>query len=213
MSLPLVTERLLLRWPIESDFTDLSTLWTDPRVAQFMDDYGPRDEPGVRQWLDTHLGGGGQDPSPLQLMLTRRTDSAVVGWLGLGTSQDPLADWNFGYAVHPSHRANGYATEALKAALTYCHTSLSINTIWGECHQANKASAHVMTSAGMQETTPTPTSRRFLYPPTPDPRSGSRTHTESWITVKNSAQPQPKSTNGPTPGGFPLVAWRHPLRR
>lgn len=41
MGLPLVTERLLLRWPIESDFTDLCTLWTDPRVAQFMDDYGP----------------------------------------------------------------------------------------------------------------------------------------------------------------------------
>src|SRR5919197_1280323 len=127
-----ITERLALRWPIESDFEPLCELWTDPRVARFMDDYGPRDRLAVREWLDTHLDGRSQDGTHLQFVIPRRADAAVLGWLGLGASQDPLADWSFGYAIHPSHRSNGYATEALQAALTHCHTELAINTLWGE---------------------------------------------------------------------------------
>ena len=158
MELPLITRRLALRWPIESDFQTLVELWTDPRVARFMDDFGPRDEPAVREWLDLHSSPTTRDGTHVQLIATRRTDATPVGWLGLGISDDPTADWSFGYAIHPAHRANGYATEALAAALT--HLDLSV---WGECHLTNDASAHVMQSAGMQELPPT-TSRRFVHP-------------------------------------------------
>lgn len=89
MELPLITPRLALRWPIESDFQTLVELWTDPRVARFMDDFGPRDEPAVREWLDLHTSGTNRDGTHLQLILTRRTDAAPVGWLGLGASEDP----------------------------------------------------------------------------------------------------------------------------
>ncbi|MGW6196452.1 GNAT family N-acetyltransferase [Kribbella sp. NPDC055110] len=159
MELPLITRRLALRRPIESDFQTLCELWTDPRVARFMDDFGPRDEPGVREWLDLHTSGTNRDGTHLQLILTRRTDATPVGYLGLGASNDPTADWSFGYAIHPNHRTHGYATEALTAALTHLDM-----TVWGECHPTNNASAHVMQSAGMQELPPT-TNRRFLHTP------------------------------------------------
>ncbi|NIK59911.1 GNAT family N-acetyltransferase [Kribbella shirazensis] len=162
----ITTRRLALRWPIESDFQSLCELWTDPRVARFMDDWGPRDEPSVREWLDLHTSGTNRDGTHLQLVITLRATATPVGWLGLGASQDPLADWSFGYAIHPDHRANGYATEALTAALDYCHTHLSIESAWGECNPANTASATVMTTAGLVEVTPSPTTRRFLYHPT-----------------------------------------------
>ncbi|MET9311689.1 GNAT family N-acetyltransferase [Kribbella sp. NPDC003505] len=161
MELPLITRRLALRWPIESDFQMLCELWTDSRLACFMDDYGPRDVPAVREWLDLHANGSSQDGTHLQLILTRRSDANPVGWLGVGASDDPAADWSFGYAIHPAHRSHGYATEALAAALA----QLQVGTVWGECHPRNHASAHVMRSAGMQEITPT-TNRRFLHPPT-----------------------------------------------
>lgn len=166
MPLPVLTDRLELRWPVTSDYTALCALWTDPRVARFMDDYGPRDPAGVHDWLATHADNPG-DGSHIQLIITRRTDAEVLGWLGLGASDQPTADWSFGYAVVPAHRARGYATEALRAALTYCHQERGINTLWGECYQANTASAHVMQTAGMQELPPTDaSSRRFLFPPT-----------------------------------------------
>ena len=96
------------------------------------------------------------------------SDAEVLGWVGLGTSQDPTADWSFGYAVLPTHRANGYATEALKAALTYCSKQPRSQTLWGECHRANNASAHVMLGAGMQELPHAPKgTSRFRFPPQP----------------------------------------------
>ncbi|GAA1600192.1 MULTISPECIES: GNAT family N-acetyltransferase [Kribbella] len=164
----LTTQRLTLRRPIESDFQMLCELWTDPRVARFMDDYGPRDIPSVREWLDLHADGASENGTHLQLILTRH--ATPVGWLGLGESDSPIAAWSFGYAIHPAHRSHGYATEALTAALTYCHRTLGVPTLWGECHPPNKASAHVMLTAGLQELPPTPTSRRFLYTP-PRPRA------------------------------------------
>ncbi|WP_432894433.1 GNAT family N-acetyltransferase [Kribbella sp. CA-245084] len=96
----------------------------------------------------------------------RRTAAEVLGWVGRGASDDPLANWSFGYAVLPTHRFHGYATEALTAALTYCHQDLAIPTLWGECHPTNTASAHVMHSAGLTQTTPSPNgSPRFVFPP------------------------------------------------
>lgn len=165
----ITTRRLALRWPIETDFEPLCELWTDRRVARFMDDWGPRDKPAVREWLDLHTSGTNRDGTHLQLVITLRANATPVGWLGLGTSPDPLADWSLGYAIHPTHRANGYATEALTAALTYCHTHLSIPTLWAECHPDNTASAHVLQSAGMTQVSTSPTTRRFLYAPPTTP--------------------------------------------
>ncbi|MEU8227646.1 GNAT family N-acetyltransferase [Kribbella sp. NPDC048915] len=168
MELPLVTNRLALRWPIDSDFEALCELWCDPRVARFMDDWGPRDVPGVRAWLDHLQNPSSRDGTHLQLILTRRTDQTPVGWLGLGVSNDPTGDWSFGYAVHPAHRAHGYATEALAAAIP----NLAVNTIWGECHHDNATSAHVMQSAGMTEIAPTP--HQPPLPPHPPGRRADR---------------------------------------
>ncbi|WUJ69395.1 GNAT family N-acetyltransferase [Kribbella soli] len=167
MPLPVLTNRLALRWPVESDYPALCTLWTDPRVARFMDDYGPRDREGVRDWVNTHADNPGNG-THAQLIITRRTDAEVLGWIGLGASDDPLADWSFGYAVLPAHRSHGYATEALKAALAYCHQDLAIPTLWGECHPTNTASAHVMHAAGLTQTTPSQDgSPRFVFAPKP----------------------------------------------
>jgi RimJ/RimL family protein N-acetyltransferase len=159
-----MTGRLVLRWPVVGDFGDLCELWTDERVGRFMGDYGPRDEGAVREWLMQHVEAGGGDGSHVQFVLTQQSDEAVVGWLGMGSSQDPLAEWNFGYAVRAGYRGRGYATEALRAGLEYCRGELGIGSVWGECFRDNAASARVMAGAGMVEVGPSKDgSRRFLY--------------------------------------------------
>src|SRR4051812_37175545 len=117
MGLPVVSERLVLRWPAATDFDALCELWTDELVGQFMGDFGPRDEAGVREWLAGIIADGGRDGSHVQFAVTRRTDGGVVGWLGAGASRGPVAEWNFGYALRAAYRGNGYATEALTATL------------------------------------------------------------------------------------------------
>ncbi|GAB3911890.1 N-acetyltransferase [Microlunatus endophyticus] len=153
--LPFETSRLMLRDPRITDLQPLTEMWTDAAVAQFMDDYGPRDPAGVQEWL-TQIVRALEDcpesnPSSVQLTLARKDDAAVVGWLGLGASSRGVADWDFGYAVHPAHRGNGYAAEALAGAVDGCRRRFGIETFWGECHRANAASARVMTRAGFSE--------------------------------------------------------------
>lgn len=164
------TQRLVLRRPVMPDLQPLTEMWTDPLVARFMDDFGPRDAVGVGDWLtalmraDEH--GAGERPSSVQLTLVRRTDHAVVGWLGLGNSSRSVAEWDFGYALRPDHRGHGYASEALSAALAACHRRFGIASFWGECHETNYASAHVMISVGMIEIIRGDDGqRRFVYPP------------------------------------------------
>ena len=154
------TERLELRWAEGGDFEALCEMWTDGLVAQYMGDYGPRDEDAVRAWLTGFVDDG----THVQFSLTRRSDGEVLGWLGMGESQEPVADWSFGYAVRAVHRGQGYATEALAAALEYCRGELGVASLWGECFVENLASARVMTGAGMVEIEPVERSRRFRFP-------------------------------------------------
>lgn len=165
---PFETSRLILRGPRMTDLQPLTEMWTDGVVAQFMDDYGPRDPSGVHEWL-TQIVRATDDlrqsrPSSVQLTLARKADSAVVGWLGLGASNRGVAEWDFGYAVHPAHRGNGYAAEALAAAVDGCRRRFRIASFWGECHQANAASALAMTMAGFSEIAPGENgNRRFVF--------------------------------------------------
>lgn len=85
------------------DLQPLTEMWTDAVVAQFMDEYGPRDAVGVQEWLTQIVraadGLRQSCPSSVQLTLARKEDGAVVGWLGLGASSRGVADWDLGYAA------------------------------------------------------------------------------------------------------------------
>ncbi|GAB3917632.1 N-acetyltransferase [Microlunatus endophyticus] len=165
---PFETSRLNLRDPRMTDRQPLTEMWTDAAVAQFMADYGPRDPASVQEWL-TQIVRAADDrrqssPSSVQLTLARKEDGVVVGWLGLGASSRGVADWDFGYAVHPGHRGNGYAAEALAGAVDGCRRRFGIESFWGECHQTNAASARVMTTAGFSEIAPSDDgNRRFVF--------------------------------------------------
>lgn len=97
----------------------------------------------------------------MNLVAARRVDGAIVGWIGLGSDDRGVGDWDFGYITHPHHRGRGYATEALTAAIGYCLDTIGITAVWGQCDPANLASAAVMTRAGMLEIEATTRHRRF----------------------------------------------------
>jgi RimJ/RimL family protein N-acetyltransferase len=156
------TARLVIRDLQHDDLVGMTALWGDERVAQFMGNYGPRTPDEVAEWLHRTIAVEQQEPrGSMNLTVAQRSDGAVVGWIGMGRDDRGVADWDFGYAIHPDHRGQGYATEALTAALDYCVKTLGLS-VWAQCDIANRASAHVMLGAGMTEiTSPTAEDRRF----------------------------------------------------
>lgn len=133
MSFTIETDRLELRYLRPGDLTAMTSVWGDRVVAQFMGDYGPRTPDEVAQWLD----GQAEATEPpertgaMNLAARRTSDAVVVSWIGLGTDDRGIAEWDFGYITHPEHRGRGYATEALGGAIGYCFDVLGIESLWG----------------------------------------------------------------------------------
>jgi RimJ/RimL family protein N-acetyltransferase len=123
-------------------------LWTDPDVARFMDDFGPRTPGQVWAWLPEAIAAK-VDPHYRGWAIDLKATSETIGWLGFGGDDRGIGDIDFAFVVHPSHRRRGYAAEALRGAVEYCFQVLHVAAFWGQCHSDNLASAGALRRAGL----------------------------------------------------------------
>lgn len=77
-----------------------------------------------------------------------------VGECGLRVLDEAAGDAELVYAIASAHWAQGYATEAAKAALDYAFGTLRLDRIVGVTTPTNTASAAVLRHCGMTEITP-----------------------------------------------------------
>ncbi|MCG8639342.1 MAG: GNAT family N-acetyltransferase, partial [Desulfobacterales bacterium] len=61
-----------------------------------------------------------------------------------------MREWEIGYALHPDHWGNGYASEAAKLLLKYAFENLNAHKVVGFCNADNKKSASLMERIGMK---------------------------------------------------------------
>ena len=143
-------ERLLLRDLEDPDRDTAVVLWTDPAVARYMDDFGPRTEAEVDQWIPEARRAALSVPWFRSWVMELKATGEVVGWLGFGADTREIGDIDFAFIVDPAHRGQGYAPEALRAAFQYCFDQLGARSFWGQCHTDNQASARAMRAAGLE---------------------------------------------------------------
>ena len=144
------TDRLILRDLEPSDLDAMVHLWTDPDVARFMDDYGPRTPDEVERWVPEALDAARSAPWFRSWVLTLKpAGTEIVGWISFGGDHRGVGDLNFASIVDRHHRGEGFATEALRGAVEYAFTTLGARSFWGECHPDNAASAGAMRAAGL----------------------------------------------------------------
>jgi RimJ/RimL family protein N-acetyltransferase len=163
------TERLLLRQLVPEDLVAMTRLWTDPDVAAFMDDFGPRTAEDVAAWLPEAIAAHREDPLYRGWAIVLRPTGEIVGWLGFGSSSKPIGDIDFAYIVDRAHRRRGYAAEALRAAARFCFDRLGARSFWVECHVHNTASALAIQAAGLRFVGTVADQHRFLIESTDSP--------------------------------------------
>ena len=87
------------------------------------------------------------------LFAVRLLDNKIVGMVDIRHNiEHPfLAQYggHIGYAVRPTERRKGYATEILKQALAYAH-SIGLNKVMLGCYSDNVASIKTITACGGQ---------------------------------------------------------------
>jgi len=149
MTLPIVTERLVLRRYTHDDIPDVLGFVSQPSVAKITSERIPATEEGVRQYIDLQNSYQPfEQDEVFEIAIERKEDGKVIGFLGL-IRQDQ-GQGEVGWALGEEHRGQGYATEAARALMDYGFNSLGLHRIHADTNSDNVASWRMMERLGMR---------------------------------------------------------------
>ncbi|MFI5923183.1 GNAT family N-acetyltransferase [Streptomyces anulatus] len=144
----LVTERLVLH-PISVDEAERMVAGDPAADAGWEPGFPTEDDVSVAKRLLERCATTG-DPQPFgPYVIRRRSDHRVIGGVDFHTPPDEHGHVTIGYGVVPSAQGRGYASEALRALLSFARAN-GVTTVKGDADHDNIASHHVMTAAGMR---------------------------------------------------------------
>lgn len=149
MTLPIVTERLVIRRFMYNDIPDVLGFVSQPSVAKITSGRIQATAEGVRKYID--LQNSYQpfaSDEVFELAIERKADGKVIGLLGL-ICQD-YAQGEMGWALGVEYRGQGYATEAARALIDYGFHSLGLHRMHADTGTDNLASCRVMERLGMR---------------------------------------------------------------
>jgi len=147
MSLPIVTERLILRRLSRDDVQDLLEFVSHPSVTSAVPEMEPT-ESGIHQYIERQLSYQPFEQDKLfDLAIERKKDGKVVGLMTLIWKEHVGA---IGWALGLGFRGQGYAAEAARAMLDYAFASLGLHRIEAETGSLNEPSWRVMEHLGMR---------------------------------------------------------------
>lgn len=143
------TDRLVLRPFTPADAADVQRLVGTREVADTtLSIPHPYPEGGAAQWIATHAAGW-HDRTNVVYAITRASDGALVGAVGLGiTAAHSHAE--LGYWIAPAEWNNGYATEAARAIIRFAFDVLGLHRVQARHFTRNPQSGAVMRKLGMR---------------------------------------------------------------
>jgi ribosomal-protein-alanine N-acetyltransferase len=149
MTLPIVTERLVLRRYTHDDIPDVLEFASQPSVAKVTSSRIQATEEGVRKYIDLQNSYQPfEEDRVFELAIERKEDGKVIGFLGLIC--EDYAQGEMGWALGVEYRGQGYATEAARALMDYGFNSLGLHRIHADTSTDNLASWKMMERLGMR---------------------------------------------------------------
>ncbi|THG30950.1 GNAT family N-acetyltransferase [Naasia lichenicola] len=151
-SLPLETERLLLR-PLTSADTDaLLAYRSDEESCRYLP-FPPMDRTEIdrrlrEQWGRVTFDGPEQN---ITLGVTLKSTGELVGDVVLFLHSPTSRTGEIGYVLHPNQVGSGYASEAATALLRVAFDELGLHRVVGRLDARNDASARVLERIGMRQ--------------------------------------------------------------
>jgi RimJ/RimL family protein N-acetyltransferase len=149
MTLPIVTERLVIRRYTHDDIPDVLGFAAQPSVAKVTSRRIQATEEGVRKYIDLQNSYQPFEMDEVfELAIERKEDGRVIGFLGF-ISQDHRQG-ELGWALAEEYRGQGYATEAARALMAYGFNALGLHRIHADTSTGNTASWRMMERLGMR---------------------------------------------------------------
>jgi RimJ/RimL family protein N-acetyltransferase len=150
-TLPILTERLLLRPFTADDLDALHAIQSRPDVTRYLY-WGPRSREEVREGLAARLAPAGleEEGDRVALAAVRRDSGALIGDFTLWLRSKEHRQGEVGFLTHPDHHGRGFATEAGLVLLRLGFETFGLHRIVGRCDGRNAASARLMERLGMR---------------------------------------------------------------
>lgn len=153
MTLPITTDRLIIRPFTEDDLDAADAYHRLPEVARFL--YW---EPRTREETVAALRKRMSPPSTLDnagdgltLAVEVRELSTVVGEVSLALRATQPRTGEFGFTFHPDHHGHGYARESAVEMLRLGFEHYGMHRVIGRCEARNSASAGLMAKLGLRQ--------------------------------------------------------------
>lgn len=148
------TERMALRLPQHSDFSDWTGLRVDSR--DFLTPWEPA-------WSEDHLSRkaftnrvywahrASRNGSAIPFFIERKVDGVLLGAITLDNiRRGPAQMATIGYWIGAAHARQGYMTEAIGAVARHAFSVLDLSRIEAACLPENSASRGVLERAGFK---------------------------------------------------------------
>jgi len=149
MTLPIVTERLVIRRYTLDDIPDVLEFASHPSVARVIFKDIQVTEEEVRKYIDLQNSYQPFEKDKVfELAIERKEDGKVIGFLGFICQDHRQGEMGWGLGVE--HRGRGYATEAARALMDYGFNSLGLHRIHADTGTDNLASWKIMERLGMR---------------------------------------------------------------
>jgi RimJ/RimL family protein N-acetyltransferase len=145
----LTTPRLTLREFREGDFALFLELESHPETYCFE---STRPDAGSAQnYLDQAQADASQIPRlRYRFAVTVRPADEVRGRATLTLVNEPIREWEIGWAIHPDLWGKGLATESARRVLEFAFAEVHAHRVVAFSHAQNAASLRVMEKLGMR---------------------------------------------------------------
>jgi RimJ/RimL family protein N-acetyltransferase len=149
-TLILTTARLKLRPMDERDIPAHYAVFSDPEVARYWSREAWTDiaqaEESIKATMAAHEDGSG-----VRFGIELLSTGELIGNVGLYSFFEQNRRCDIGYALASKHWNQGYATEALRAAIRYGFDVLNLNRIEADIDPRNVGSGRVLEKLGFRK--------------------------------------------------------------
>lgn len=143
----LYTTRLRLRPFVASDAEAIHALQSNARVLRYWDSPPWKDPSRAQTFLADCLKMQ-QEGSGARFAIETLAPPGFIGWCSMFRWNPVYRSLGIGYCLDEPAWGQGYATEAVRAMLTWAYEALDLNRVDAELNTRNLASARVLEKLG-----------------------------------------------------------------
>ena len=146
---PLITDQLIIREIVQSDWQSLHLCASHPEVSCHQP-WGPNTQSESLQYISEAIHAQNRIPRMrYEFAILLKESRTFIGVCGLRLIRNVVVEGDLGYTIHPNYWNYGYGTEVAERILEFSFAELRVFRVTAHCDIQNTSSIQVLEKIGM----------------------------------------------------------------